>query len=384
MFAFSDTGGGHRSAALAMQAALEQQGGPALSCAMLDILHESNFPLLCNAPALYNQLSTSWLPFYNTAYTLTNGFIQIETLSRLVHFASHTRLAHALLSLRPHLVVIDHALVQRLVTGVRRTAGRSFGIVTVVTDLVSLHHAWIDPDVDMCCLPTDEAHALALQHGLPPHKVRHTGFPVHPHFSDCRLSREEARQHLGIAPHPLTLLVTSGGVGAGHLDMLVPELEHARPDIQILVVTGKNERLYHLLQQQHRSPHTHIYGFVQNMDVLMAASDVVVTKAGPGTLMEALVMRRPVIITEAVGRQEEGNIDFVVSRHLGFYCPTVPQIITAIDTLHNTTHYAAIVERLTNAVPRDGAAQIAALLLEQLDQPPPASIEECEVSRAGC
>jgi 1,2-diacylglycerol 3-beta-galactosyltransferase len=383
VFAFSDTGGGHRSAALAMQAALEQAGGPAISCAMLDILRESNFPLLCNAPALYNQLSTSWLPFYNTAYALTDGFVQIEALSRLVSHVSHRAIAQALLALHPHLVVVDHALVQRLVTGVRRTASRPFGVVTVVTDLVTLHHAWIDAAVDRCCLPTDEAYALALRRGMPAEKLCCTGFPVHPRFADGRLSRANARQQLGLAPHPFTILVTSGGVGAGHLDMLVPAVEHAYPDGQILAVTGKNTRLYGLLQQQCCSPHTHLYGFVQNMDVLMAASDVVVTKAGPGTLMEALVMRRPVIITEAVGRQEEGNIDFVVNRQLGLYCPTVPQTIAAIEALQDSAYYTAIVERLADAVPGDGAARIAALLLEQLGPQAAVGWGAWQVPRAG-
>jgi hypothetical protein len=102
------------------------------------------------------------------------------------------------------------------------------------------------------------------------------------------------------------------------------------------------------------------------MEVLMAASDTVVTKAGPGTLMEALVMRRPVIITEAVGMQEHGNIDFVVDRGLGAYAPAVEQIIAAVGSLMDPAVHAATIARLGDSVPRDGASRIADIIIEQL------------------
>jgi hypothetical protein len=77
-------------------------------------------------------------------------------------------------------------------------------------------------------------------------------------------------------------------------------------------------------------------------------------------------MRCPVIITEAVGKQEQGNIDFVVNRELGFFRPHADGIIDAIQRLTNPNHHAATVENLADAVPCDGSMQIAQLLLDQL------------------
>jgi UDP-N-acetylglucosamine:LPS N-acetylglucosamine transferase len=147
---------------------------------------------------------------------------------------------------------------------------------------------------------------------------------------------------------------------------LVLALEESCPDKQILVITGKNQALHDDLVARRRSPRTRIYGFVHNMEAFMAASDIVVTKAGPGTLMEALVMRRPVIVTEAVGRQEWGNIDFILNHGLGFFRPTPERIIEAIAQLTNPQRYADTVARLEGAVPRDGAAQIVGVLLQQV------------------
>jgi len=139
------------------------------------------------------------------------------------------------------------------------------------------------------------------------------------------------------------------------------------PAAQLLVVTGRNTSLRSDLQRLQLPSHVHVYGFVDNMEQLMAASDVVVTKAGPGTLMEALVMQRPVIITEAVGMQERGNIQFVVERGLGAYAHQVDQIVAAVGELMDAERHAATMARLVNAVPRDGAFRIAELILQQLE-----------------
>jgi len=151
----------------------------------------------------------------------------------------------------------------------------------------------------------------------------------------------------------------------------VIQLDHAYPHLQFLVVTGRNAALREDLRSLGLRPSIHIYGFVDNMEELMAASDIIITKAGPGTLMEALVMRRPVIVTEAVGMQERGNIDFVLNHELGAYCPTSDRIVPAIAELMNPQAYASTVAHLAGAVPREGATQIALILRDQLQLPPP-------------
>lgn len=366
LFAISDTGGGHRSAAVAITAALEMVSNQAVACEMLDVLRITDFPVIRNAPNLYDHLSTRWLPLYNLTFEITNGIRRVDVLSRLVYMQARRNIAQALEACNPDLVVVTHPLVYRLVRAARRTYRLSYRIVTVVTDLVTLHASWTHPDVDICLLPTDEAYTLMQRRGLPPERIQRTGFPVHPKFARYAVSQDAARHALELDPARFTVLITSGGVGSGRMHDLVLELERVYPEAQFLVVTGKNRTLYQQLHARRRSPHNYIYGFVHNMETLMAASDIVISKAGPGTLMEAFVMRRPVIVTEAVGAQERGNIDFVLNHELGFFCPTTDRIIDAISELKSPDTYHATVDRLTTAVPQYGAEQIAHIVLEQL------------------
>lgn len=366
LFAMSDTGGGHRSAAVAIGAALDYARPQQVRYEIRDLLRETGVPGVRNAPNLYDHLSTRWLRVYDLGYQLTNEVRLIDTLSRLVYLQARRNIARMLLSTRPQMVVVTHPLVHRFVCAARREYRLPCRVITVVTDLVTFHASWTYPGVDLCLLPTDEAFSLMRRRGMRPDRMVRTGFPVHPKFAYYDVDQVATRRRLGLAGDRFTLLVTGGGVGSGRVGELVPALERAYPDLQLLVVTGKNRLLYDELRSRSHSPHTHIYGFVDNMEELMAASDVIVTKAGPGTLMEALVMRRPVIVTEAVGMQERGNIDLVLNYELGMYCPTVDRMIAAVGELRDEQRYAATVQRLQDAVPRHGATQIAGIIGDQL------------------
>lgn len=376
LFAISDTGGGHRSAAVALSAALDAASGGSLSWAIEDILRLTEIPGVRGAPEHYDKLSTRWLRLYDLTFQLTNTTRTVDLLSRLVFLTARRNLVRALDARRPRLVVSTHPLVHRLVVAARRAHRMPFRVITVVTDLVSLHASWTYPGVDLALVPTDEAFQVMYRRGMRPTQMQRIGFPVHPKFAGYTATQLESRQALGLTPDRYTLLVTAGGVGSGRLAELVLDLERAFPEQQILVITGKNKATYDELTARKRSAATRIFGFVNNMEALMAASDLVVTKAGPGTLMEALVMRKPVIVTEAVGMQEQGNIDFVLNYELGMFCPTNERIVGAVRELESPQRHADTVRRLEGAVPRDGSAQIAQVMMEQLalvgDRPPAA------------
>jgi UDP-N-acetylglucosamine:LPS N-acetylglucosamine transferase len=365
LFAISDTGGGHRAAALAIVAALEQLAGPAINCRIVDLLVHSGVPFFRTLPDRYYDLSTRLLPLNNLVFELTDGPRRVGTIMQMVSLSADPNIRQVLEQSRPSLVVSLHPLASRLIGNARRTYRLPFRLVTVVTELVRLHAAWADPQADLCVVPTAEAYRRLQQRGIPTRQLVCTGFPVHPKFGAYNRTRQEARRALGIAQAPFTVLVASGAAGAGNMRELVIALDRAYPQQQFLVVTGKNAALRAELDTLGLNGNMRIYGFADNMEVLMAASDCIVTKAGPGTLMEALAMRRPVIITQAVGAQEQGTIDFVLNHELGVFCPTSDQIIPALAELIDPAIYAATAARLAAVAPNSGASQIARILLDQ-------------------
>ncbi|WP_378954157.1 glycosyltransferase [Pelosinus sp. sgz500959] len=321
MFAISDTGGGHRSAAAAIIAAMNPKQN--VQCTIVDLLRATAFPGLKQAPEIYDYCSINHLWLNNLFFRKTNSIKRINALTRIIYFQCRQHLERQLATIQPDIVVAVHPLVIGLLHLIRKMSNATWPIITVVTDLVTIHASWATPGADLYLVPTQEAFHSLIKYGVPLNHIMYTGFPIHPKFTHHKLTQNQARKQLGIELDRFTVLLTGGGVGAGNMNEWVSTLEQECKDKQILVITGNNKQLYsELINRKNTSNRIHVYGFVNNMETMMSASDVIVSKAGPGTIMESITMKRPLIITEAVGIQETGNIDYVTKNRLGYYCPS--------------------------------------------------------------
>ena len=99
---------------------------------------------------------------------------------------------------------------------------------------------------------------------------------------------------------------------------------------QMIIVCGRNERVRKRLSRMKWSIPTAVHGFVDNVPALMAQSHVLVTKAGPSTIIESINNGLPILLTGYIPGQETGNVDFVVNRRVGLYSPDPRQIGRAV------------------------------------------------------
>ncbi len=358
LFIISDTGGGHRSAANAVTASLTAAGAD-VNCEMVDLLRASGLPGIRNAPELYAFFSSGHIWLHNFLFRLANRPWFMDIASNLLYRFARNRISKIIAGFGPDLVVVIHPLAVRPMCTYRDETQATWPVVTIVTDLISVHASWICPRADFYLMPTQKSVEIAKQFGVPSSKIRCTGFPVHPRFCSAHPDQTAARLSLGIDSTRYTVLLTSGGAGGGKIESLVNELERKCPQCTLLIITGRNHRLHKkLANRTSPSLHTHVYGFVENMELLMAACDIVITKAGPGTIMEASCLQRRLIITGAVGLQEEGNILFVLDSGIGVHCPTpaaVSQQITESmnsgNLLSGSSHFpSAGTSSITNAL----------------------------------
>jgi 1,2-diacylglycerol 3-beta-galactosyltransferase len=104
---------------------------------------------------------------------------------------------------------------------------------------------------------------------------------------------------------------------------------------------------------------------VRNMPDWMRACDLMITKAGPGTIAEALCSRVPLLLTSHLPGQERGNVDFVVDTGAGRYVPRVADMVDAVRELSQpgSGSLAAMREALRHAARPHATAQIAELIV---------------------
>jgi 1,2-diacylglycerol 3-beta-galactosyltransferase len=202
--------------------------------------------------------------------------------------------------------------------------------VVVVTDLVSTHMFWYDRHAERTLVPTQPAYQRGLKAGLSPEQMRVTGLPVHPRFAEKLMDKGAARAELGWDARKPTVLVVGGGDGMGPFYKTAQAINNRRLNCQLVLIAGRNKTLKAKLEATTWNQPTHIYGFVTDMPRLMAASDVLVTKAGPATISEACIAGLPMILYDAIPGQETGNVEFVIEHNAGVFTPTPRGVADAL------------------------------------------------------
>jgi 1,2-diacylglycerol 3-beta-galactosyltransferase len=291
----------------------------------------SRFPLR-EAVKLYGPTIRYNPKLYGEVFKQSNsnsGAKAVETLATPLVLNGLLRL---ITSVQPDVIVSIHPLLNDVTVRALRELRLNIPFITVVTDLVSIHNSWFASGVSRYVVPTEQAKQLYLRRGLDPEHVSMLGMPIDPKYTVPVASKGELQRKFNLKVGVPTILMVGGGDGAGGLQKAVRAISRAHLPVQLMVVTGRNRRLYTHLQRTRASLHVpaKILGFVQNMPELMHASDVIITKAGPGTICEALSCNLPVILSGYVPGQEEGNIDFVVDNKVGVLALDAP---TLIDTL---------------------------------------------------
>src|SRR5258708_755700 len=202
--------------------------------------------------------------------------------------------------------------------------------INVVADLVSTHAFWYDRSVDRILVPTQPAFDYGLRLGILPEQMRVTGLPVSSRFTRGLMSKSEARAKLGWLPDVPTILLIGGGEGMGPLYRIAQRLNRLPAKCQIAIVAGRNQLLRERLDAVEWQHPAHIYGFATNMPELMAAADLLVTKAGPATISEACIAGLPMILSGAIPGQEDGNVTYITSNQAGVYAPNPAKVAKAV------------------------------------------------------
>jgi 1,2-diacylglycerol 3-beta-galactosyltransferase len=332
---FSDTGGGHRAAAKALEQAINQLD-PSAKVTKLDPLMgaESSPALVRRLAGLYSPIIQRSPALWGALYHGLNNRPAFAAVRGVFGGRIRRILTRAIQQLDPDLVLSVHPLLNHVSWQAIHRGGRPRGLVTVITDLVEFHLGWMFRNADLTVVPTERARAECLAAGLPEDRVQLLGLPVDLRFRPPAPGEKAAlRRRFGLEQNRFTILVSGGGDGAGKLLTQVRALGRRGGDWQLIVVCGRNEKLRRRLARVDFQPPALILGFVDNMPDLMRAADLVVSKAGPGAIGEALATEVPILLTSYLPGQETPNVTFVTETGLGLYAPKPDQLLSAVREL---------------------------------------------------
>lgn len=395
LFLSADTGGGHRASAesLAKQFLIHYPGS---SYDLLDIWTEDGvlpYRTLVNA---YKHLSAhprQWQLLYH----LSNSR-PWEVLTDLHStYMCEKKIRKRIESYDPDVIVSVHPAMQYApiisAREISKAKGKHIPFFTVVTDLGSAHCTWFQKNTEKMYVASERLRRLAKRRGrTPDDKIVMSGLPIRHDFAveaeklGDRTTKEgqeyqtRMKTHIGIDPQKPMVLLMGGGEGVGSLGEIVNDLyisfAERGIDATICVVCGRNEKLrkrienmdWNAVLNRNEKPKKRLFGiiprktrkndltdtklghaggkvdviglgFITHMAEYMVAADILVSKAGPGTIAEAASVGLPVMLTSFLPGQEAGNVNFVVDNNFGSFCKDPVSIANEVaDWLQNPDH----------------------------------------------
>jgi len=366
VFLFSDTGGGHRSASEAIIEALNLEFPEEFTYEMVDFFKEYSPPPLNLAGPVYPLMSRMEYMWEFTFKASDNPDFMRVLFSA---FWPYIRFGmYKMLKEHPSDIYVSvHPLINIPFLRAMRRREITTPYMIVVTDLVSTHTAWFAKEADLISIPTEQARKPALYAGIDPQKLRVIGLPVADRFCKPPGDKKALRKKLEWPQDKTIILLVGGGEGMGPLGAVSKEINRAKLDISLVVITGRNKKLKDELEAMDWNIPTRIYGFVTNMPDLMRAADILVTKAGPGTISEALIANLPIILYHRVPGQEEGNVSYVLDEGAGIWAPDIEDIIKTLeDWLNNPEKRMLAVENAKRMARPDASRQIVHTIAEMI------------------
>ena len=323
----SDTGGGHRASAEAIRDAFRLEYGDQYQIFVKDVWKEiPGWPL--NDMESQYKFMVKHVQLWNVGFHATSPrWIHSIYLAAIAAFYAK-EVEAGLMEFKPDIIISVHPLMQHIPLWVLKWQGlqKKVIFVTVITDLGTCHRTWFHPLVNRLYCPSEEVLKRAKLDGLEESQIRVFGLPIRPSFCRAVLKKDDLRVELEMDAELPAVLLMGGGEGMGPVKKTAEALgeslydkENGKPRGQVVIICGRNEGLANTLKAFDWKIPVKIRGFEKQMEKYMGACDCIITKAGPGTIAEALIRGLPIIINDYIPGQEKGNVSYVVDNGAGVY-----------------------------------------------------------------
>jgi len=336
---FHDAGGGHRNAAVALKAVIEQQQRPwKVELVQFQELTD-RLDVLRRLTGI--RIQEQYNKLLQNGWTLGAVYLLrlLQFTIRVFHGPMVTLLekfwrenpADLLISVIPH---FNREIAE---SWTRAYPGRPF--VTIITDLADYPpHFWIESIPDQHVIAGTERaaeQARALGHD-DSHIFRTSGMILRPDFyAPDNTDPLAIRSELGLKPDITTAIVLFGGHGSRVMYEITQQLDDAKAPVQLILICGRNEELAAKLQAKKWSMPVHVMGFTKEVHRLMRAADFLIGKPGPGSIAEAMVRKLPVLIECNAWTlpQERYNAEWVVEKQVGIVLKSFRQVVSGVEQM---------------------------------------------------
>ena len=240
-----------------------------------------------------------------------------QPLERLIGKVIRPRFEKLIREFKPDCIMSVHPMFNGSVIDLLKEMNLKIPFVLHQADLIDIASYYIDPRADLTLSPSQEAYDSTVAGGVDPDRIRQVGFPVRSRFIGLS---EGGRPYNGDQP---TITVMSGSEGSGVIRSVTRELLHGT-NAHVNVICGRNKALRKRLKKKFAKKYfgrVNVMGFVEGIQNVMLESDLLIMRASPNSVMEAVALNKPVILFGQLAGQELHNPQMLEKHGLAKYCP---------------------------------------------------------------
>lgn len=269
-----------------------------------------------------------WGAFYRATHAVKPD----STTQKFLNSLGRDELLDHLTRQNSKLVVCTYPTPAGVISTLRNEDRLEVPVVTVVTDY-AVHSQWVHPDVDRYLVPSESVAGGLIERGIDETRIEVTGLPIHPKFG-VTLGKSEMRQKYDLDEDRPVVLVMAGAYGVlGGVVEVIEECVSLPERPQVLVVCGRSPKMKQHIEAKFGSQDVRALGFVDYVDELFEAADVLITKAGGITVSEALAKKIPMIIYRPIPGQEDFNTQYLLAHGAGLAASDCQELRSQLSLL---------------------------------------------------
>ena len=302
-------GQGHHQAGLAISTYFENRGHSVVHLDCYEYLSPAVKEFISNGYLMSTKYSpTLYGRFYRLAEKM-DSMEQANFISKITNTIFRKKMSAFIDTTAPDAIICTHVFAAVLLSHLKEK-GLSLPTYGVITDF-TIHPYWESTELDYYVVANEFLIPAALNKKIKKESIIPIGIPIFEKFAH-KIPPEVARKRLEIE-NKNTILIMGGSMGFGNMIKTLNKLDKLEEDFQLITVCGNNLKLKENIDKLESDHKIYNFGYVSNVDLLMDASDCIITKPGGLTTSEALAKELPIIISKPIPGQEERNVEFLLN-----------------------------------------------------------------------
>ena len=354
------TGGGHNSAAIAVQEALSNQGMIADFIEYLDIINSNIKDTVNNLylKSTHKQGSTFKVVYkLGELYQKTNLKSPVYGLNSL----NKDKLYKYIKENEYEYIVTTHLFAAQVLTSIKKENHINF--MAIATDYVCIPF-WKETNPDYFIIPNEILREDFVKKGVKNSKILPLGIPTRKTFSE-KYDQNDCRKLLNLDLNKKYILILTGSMGFGNVKEMLNKLLDEIRDANFIVACGTNESLKEALIGKER---VIALSYTNDIDLYMKSSDIILSKPGGLTSTEIAVLEKPFIHTMPIPGCETYNANFFASNNMSLKSETLEEIVeNTKKLLKNFEIQKKLIKKQKKYVNKFSATQIAEIIKKQIE-----------------